>query len=86
MHVDRWRLEWCSGVIVGMLPIPLGGDRTVRLGLAGGTLLVALVLGRLERTGGISWVMPHAREPDAAANRAPAVPRGNGDTGRLLIR
>jgi putative transport protein len=44
--------------MVGMLPIPLGGDRTVRLGLAGGTLLVSLVLGRLERTGGISWAMP----------------------------
>ena len=27
-------------------------------GFAGGSLLVALVLGRLERTGGISWVMP----------------------------
>ena len=58
MHVGSLALGMVLGVIVGMLPIPLGGDRTVRLGLAGGSLLVALVLGRLERTGGISWVMP----------------------------
>jgi putative transport protein len=46
------------GVLVGMLPIPLGGGRTLHLGVAGGTLLVALVLGRVERSGGISWLMP----------------------------
>jgi len=46
------------GVMAGMLPIPLPGGTTVRLGLAGGPLLVALVLGRIERTGGIAWVMP----------------------------
>jgi putative transport protein len=46
------------GVVVGMLPIPLGDGRTIRLGVAGGSLLVALVLGRVERTGGISWLMP----------------------------
>ena len=58
MHVGSLALGMVLGVIVGMLPIPLGGDRTVRLGLAGGSLLVSLVLGRLERTGGISWAMP----------------------------
>jgi len=46
------------GVMAGMLPIPLPGGTTVRLGLAGGPLLVALILGRIERTGGIAWVMP----------------------------
>jgi putative transport protein len=46
------------GAIVGMMPIPIGGGRTVRFGLAGGSLLVALMLGRLERSGRISWVMP----------------------------
>ena len=58
MHVGSLAIGMVAGVIVGMLPIPLGGGRTVRLGLAGGSLLVALVLGRLERSGGISWVMP----------------------------
>lgn len=46
------------GVLAGMLPIPLPGDTTIRLGLAGGPLLVALVLGKIERTGQIAWVMP----------------------------
>ncbi|MBM3744272.1 MAG: transporter [Acidobacteria bacterium] len=46
------------GVLVGMMPIPLPGGSTVRLGLAGGPLLVALVLGKLERTGRITWVIP----------------------------
>ena len=45
------------GALVGMIPIPLRGT-TVRLGLAGGPLLVALVLGRLERTGRITWKIP----------------------------
>ncbi len=46
------------GVLVGMAPIPLPGGNTVRLGLAGGPLLVALILGNLEHTGRITWVIP----------------------------
>ncbi len=46
------------GVLAGMFPIPLPGGQVLRLGLAGGPLLVAMVLGKLERTGSITWVMP----------------------------
>lgn len=46
------------GVMVGLMPIPLPGGQTVRLGLAGGPLLAALVLGKLEHTGRINWVIP----------------------------
>ena len=46
------------GVLLGMLPIPLPGGSSLRLGLAGGPLLVALLLGWLERTGQITWVIP----------------------------
>lgn len=46
------------GVLAGMIPLPLPGGTVVRLGLAGGPLLVALVLGKLERTGRITWIMP----------------------------
>lgn len=46
------------GVLAGMAPIPLPGGNTVRLGFAGGPLLVALALGKLERTGRITWVIP----------------------------
>ncbi|HXZ80845.1 MAG TPA: TrkA C-terminal domain-containing protein [Terriglobales bacterium] len=48
------------GVLAGMVPIPLPGGESVHLGLAGGPLLVALILGKLERSGRISWIMPLA--------------------------
>ncbi len=46
------------GVLVGMIPIPLGGGHVVRLGFAGGPLVVGLVLGRVGRTGPIVWTLP----------------------------
>src|SRR3954469_20857687 len=46
------------GVLLGLLPIPLPGVGTVTLGIGGGPLIVALIVGRLRRTGPISWVMP----------------------------
>jgi len=46
------------GVLAGMVPIPLGGGMTFKLGFAGGPLIVSLVLGRLERTGPITWGLP----------------------------
>ncbi|HKK21937.1 MAG TPA: TrkA C-terminal domain-containing protein, partial [candidate division Zixibacteria bacterium] len=46
------------GVLVGMIPIPLGGGMSFKLGFAGGPLVVGLILGRLERTGPIIWGMP----------------------------
>jgi putative transport protein len=48
------------GVIVGLITIPLPHNEHMRLGLAGGPLLVALVLGKLERTGKITWIIPVA--------------------------
>ena len=46
------------GVLLGLLPIPVPGVGMVTLGIGGGPLIVALILGRLRRTGPISWVMP----------------------------
>ena len=46
------------GVLLGLIPIPIPGIGTVSLGIGGGPLIVALVAGRLRRTGPISWVMP----------------------------
>jgi putative transport protein len=46
------------GVLLGLLPIPVPGVGVVTLGIGGGPLIVALILGRLRRTGPISWVMP----------------------------
>ena len=46
------------GLLVGMIPIPVPGARPFTLGVAGGPLLVGLVLGRLGRTGPFFWHLP----------------------------
>ena len=46
------------GALVGLVPIPIPGVGTVTLGLAGGPLVAALVLGWLGRSGPIIWHMP----------------------------
>src|SRR5215468_4724112 len=46
------------GVLLGLIPIPIPGVGTVTLGIGGGPLLVALVLGKLRRTGPLLWTMP----------------------------
>jgi putative transport protein len=47
------------GLMLGLVPIPLPGGVTVRLGLAGGPLVVALILGNLGRTGNVVWTLPY---------------------------
>jgi putative transport protein len=46
------------GVLVGMIPVPLPGGGSFALGVAGGPLVVALILGWLGRTGPVGWTMP----------------------------
>ncbi len=46
------------GLLLGEIPIPIPGLGVVSLGVGGGPLIVALVLGRLRRTGPLLWVMP----------------------------
>jgi putative transport protein len=46
------------GLLLGMIPVPLGGGRSFSLGVAGGPLVMALLLGWLGRTGPIGWRMP----------------------------
>ena len=46
------------GVLLGLIPIPVPGVGTVTLGIGGGPLLVALIVGKLRRTGPLLWVMP----------------------------
>jgi putative transport protein len=46
------------GVLLGLVPIPIPGVGTVTLGIGGGPLIVALILGYLRRTGPLLWVMP----------------------------
>jgi putative transport protein len=46
------------GVLLGLIPIPIPGVGTVTLGIGGGPLIVALILGKLRQTGPMIWVMP----------------------------
>lgn len=47
------------GVLVGSIPLTMPGlSNPVRLGLAGGPLIVALTLGRIGHLGGMVWHMP----------------------------
>lgn len=53
-------LGMALGALVGLIPIPIPGVGTVTLGLAGGPLLVSLVLGWAGRTGPVIWHLPIA--------------------------
>jgi putative transport protein len=48
------------GLVLGSIPIPLPGGFTVKLGFAGGPLVVALTLGTVIRSGSIVWSLPYS--------------------------
>ena len=48
------------GVLAGLIRIPVPGLGGFSLGIAGGPLIVALILGYLGRAGSVSWRMPVA--------------------------
>lgn len=48
------------GLLVGLVPIPMPGGMTLKLGIAGGPLIVALVFGALGRTGPLVWAIPYS--------------------------
>lgn len=47
------------GLLIGIVELSLPGDTTFKLGMAGGPLVVGLVLGALRRTGPIVWTLPY---------------------------
>ncbi|HNT29403.1 MAG TPA: TrkA C-terminal domain-containing protein [bacterium] len=47
------------GIFIGLIPLPLPGGSTFKLGLAGGPLIAAIFLGKWNRTGSIRWSLPH---------------------------
>jgi putative transport protein len=48
------------GVALGAIPIPMPVLGTMKLGIPGGVLVVALILGRLRRTWHLTWTLPLA--------------------------
>jgi putative transport protein len=49
-----------AGLVLGLVPIPLPGGLVLRLGAAGGPLIVALILGAVGRTGRLVWTIPYS--------------------------
>ena len=60
INIMTFSLGLVLGFLLGMLPIPLPGGLVFRLGIAGGPLVVGLVLGAIGRSGPFSWHVPYA--------------------------
>ena len=48
------------GVLLGSIPVPVPVVGSFKMGIAGGSLIMALILGKLGRTGALTWTMPLA--------------------------
>ena len=59
IDVASFGLGLVAGLLLGLVPVPIPGGGTFRLGMAGGPLVVGLALGALERTGPITWQIPY---------------------------
>lgn len=59
IDILTFNLGLAAGLVLGLVPLPLPGGDTLRLGLASGPLLAALVLGAAGRTGPLVWTLPY---------------------------
>jgi putative transport protein len=60
INLLTFSLGLTAGLLLGMIPVPLPGGITFKLGAAGGPLLAGLVLGKLGRTGPLVWHLPYS--------------------------
>jgi putative transport protein len=56
--LTNFGLGLAIGVLIGLIEIPIPGGGTFALGMAGGPLVVGLILGKLQRTGSLLWTLP----------------------------
>jgi len=59
VDVATFGLGIALGIGVGTIALPLPYFGTFTLGIAGGTLIVGLLLGAVQRTGPLVWQLPH---------------------------
>lgn len=60
IDVITFSLGIALGLLLGSLPIPLPGGAPLKLGFAGGPLIMGLILGRVGRTGPLVWTLPYS--------------------------
>ena len=60
IDVMGFSLGLALGLAIGMIPIPLPGGATLRLGFAGGPLVSGLILGARGFTGPLVWTVPYS--------------------------
>ena len=60
IDILSFSLGLALGLLLGIVPIPLPGGIIIKLGFAGGPLIVALILGTLERSGNMIWSLPYS--------------------------
>lgn len=60
VDIMTFSLGLVIGLCLGLVPFPFPGGGTLKLGLAGGPLIVALILGTYGRIGGIVWSLPYS--------------------------
>jgi putative transport protein len=60
VDVLTFSLGLALGLLLGTVPIPLPGGIDLELGAAGGPLVVALILGALDRTGPLEWSLSYS--------------------------
>ncbi|ACM19568.1 AspT family membrane protein, TrkA-C domain pair-containing [Geotalea daltonii FRC-32] len=59
VDIMTFSLGLALGLLLGTIPLPLPGGITIKLGFAGGPLIVALILGTVGRTGSMVWSLPY---------------------------
>ena len=60
IDIPTFSLGLALGLLLGTVPIPFPGGVDIKLGLAGGPLIVALILGAFDRTGPLNWSLPYS--------------------------
>lgn len=60
INITSWAFGLALGILLGTVPIPIPGGITLKLGMAGGPLVVALLLGNIHRTGTFVWTLPYS--------------------------
>jgi putative transport protein len=60
VDILTFSLGLALGLCLGLVPIPIPGGIVLRLGIAGGPLVAALLLGALGRTGPLLWNLPYS--------------------------